>query len=186
MKDEPVDIFNERGDKTGQVLTKSEAHDKGLWHPIVHLWIYNSKGEVLMQKRAPQKKVWPNLWDVAVGGHLAAGEAPEDAAIKEAGEELGIKVERQQLQFIDQSKYEHEMEGNWMNRIFIWSYLTKMDIDISKLTLEKEEVSEAKWIEVEELEKILNNSDEARNFSPDIKHDSQIAITEIRKALKNE
>lgn len=138
-----------------------------------------------MQKRALQKKVWPNLWDVAVGGHLAAGKSPENAAIKEAGEELGIKVGRQQLQFIDQSKYEHEMKGDWINRIFIWSYLTKMDIDISQLSLEKEEVSEAKWVRLDELENALNDPNEFRNFSPDIKHDSRAAINEIHKRLKN-
>jgi isopentenyldiphosphate isomerase len=180
MKEEPVDILDERGNKTGQTLLKSQAHKQGLWHPVIHLWICNSKGEALMQKRAPQKLIWPNLWDVAVGGHVAAGESPEATAVKETSEELGIKVEPQNLQFIGQSKYEHAMDAGWINRIFIWSYLIKLDIGLSELTLEKREVSDARWFELNELEKALSNPTEAKNFSPDIMQEYPIAIKEMR------
>lgn len=183
MKEEPVDILDEQGNKTGKVLLKSEAHALGLWHPIAHLWIYSSRGQVLMQKRSSQKKVWPNLWDVAVGGHAAAGESFKDTAVKEAGEELGIKVDPKDLKLICQTKNEKKMPEGWINRIIIWAYIIKLDLDISGLTLEEEEVSDAKWVELDELEKALNNPNEVKNFSPDIEDDAKAAIVEIRKEL---
>lgn len=185
MKEEPVDVLDEQGNKTGQVLLKSEAHKKGLWHPVAHLWIYNSEGKVLMQKRAPEKLVWPNLWDVAVAGHIAAGDSAESTVIREALEELGIKVGHNQIKFIGNTNFEYEMPGGWMNRIFIWPYITEIDLDIAGLTLEKEEVSEVKWIALDKLEEMFSSPSKAMNFSPDLGKYFKTALTEIRKGIKN-
>lgn len=185
MKDEPVDILDENGNKTGQVLMKKEAHDQGLWHPVAHLWIYNSKGQILLQKRAPNKVVWPNIWDVAVAGHIIAGHKPKGTIIKEAEEELGIKINPKNVDFYDLSKFENEMPGNWVNRVFIYSYVTQMDLDISELTLEKEETSEVRWVDLEKLEAELNNPKTAEHFSPAGRIFFHTAINEIRKRLSS-
>ncbi len=186
MKEEPVDILDEQGNETGQVLLKSEAHAKSLWHPVVHLWIYNSKAESLMQKRSPQKQVWPNLWDVAVAGHMAAGQSPEDALVREAQEELGLKVDLQRVKFIDKIKFEYPMEAGWINKIFIWLYGLQTDLDITQLTLEKEEVAEVKWIPLDELEKMLSDAEDSKNFSPDVRDYFNKVIPKIRLADQGE
>lgn len=152
MKDEPVDILDEKGQPTGQVLMKSEVHAKSLWHPVTHLWIYNSKNQLLFQKRAPQKLVWPGKWDVSIGGHMAAGETPEQAVIKEAGEELSLKLQAGQAEFLKTIRLEEPMDG-WVNRIFIHVFLLLADLDTKTLKLEEEEVSEARWFSVPEIEK---------------------------------
>jgi isopentenyl-diphosphate delta-isomerase len=66
VKDEPVDVLDKQGRKTGQILMKSKVHAQSCWHAVAHLWIYNSNDEFLLQKRAPDKQVWPNVWDVTM------------------------------------------------------------------------------------------------------------------------
>lgn len=62
-----------------------------LLHPVVHLHLVNSKGEIYLQKRSPLKDIQPGKWDTSVGGHMAPGESPVEALIREAKEEAGIE-----------------------------------------------------------------------------------------------
>ena len=71
--------------------TRGECHDgsKRL-HPVVHLHVFNSAGELYLQKRPEWKDIQPGKWDTAVGGHIDYGETPEEALLREVREELGI------------------------------------------------------------------------------------------------
>ena len=81
-------------DEEGRVLgkaTRGKCHDGSkLLHPVVHLHVFNSKGELYLQKRPEWKDIQPGKWDTAVGGHLDYGETPEEALVREVREELGI------------------------------------------------------------------------------------------------
>lgn len=90
-KEEIFPLVNEEGDVIGQA-TRSQCHDgsKKL-HPVIHLHIFNSRGELFLQKRAQTKDIQPGKWDTAVGGHIDWGETVEEALFREAYEELGIK-----------------------------------------------------------------------------------------------
>lgn len=74
-------------DATGKVLgcaTRGECHSGShLLHPVVHLHVFNSKGEVYLQKRPEWKDIQPGKWDTAVGGHVDYGETPEEALMRE-------------------------------------------------------------------------------------------------------
>ena len=81
-------------DESGKVIgsaSRGECHNGNkLLHPVVHLHVFNSKGEVYLQKRPAWKDIQPGKWDTAVGGHIDYGETPEDALAREVWEELGI------------------------------------------------------------------------------------------------
>ena len=81
-------------DTSGCVIgraTRSECHNGSmLLHSVIHLHIFNSNGELYLQKRSATKDIQPNLWDSSVGGHIDIGETPMQAAIREAKEELGL------------------------------------------------------------------------------------------------
>lgn len=83
-----IDIFDESMHYLGK-MDKTQAHQEGHWHKSVHLWIMNGKN-VLLQLRAPQKKSFPNKWDISVAGHVDAGETPLPTVQREFQEELGI------------------------------------------------------------------------------------------------
>ena len=92
-RDNPSELFPVV-DETGRVVgcaTRGECHDgRRLLHPVVHLHLFNSRGELYLQKRPLWKDIQPGRWDTAVGGHVDYGETPDEALRREVREELGV------------------------------------------------------------------------------------------------
>ena len=83
-------LVDEQGNITGSA-TRGECHNGSkLLHPVVHLHVFNSQGDLYLQKRQEWKDIQPGKWDTAVGGHVDLGESVEQALRREAREELGI------------------------------------------------------------------------------------------------
>lgn len=83
-------IVDEQGNIIG-AATRGECHNGSkLLHPVVHLHVFNSQGELYLQKRPDWKDIQPGKWDTSVGGHVDLGENIEQALHREAHEELGI------------------------------------------------------------------------------------------------
>ena len=83
-------LVDEQGNITGSA-TRGECHNGSkLLHPVVHLHVFNSQGDLYLQKRPEWKDIQPGKWDTAVGGHVDLGESVEQALRREAREELGI------------------------------------------------------------------------------------------------
>ena len=82
-------------DLAGRVVgsaTRGECHNGSmLLHPVVHLHVFNSRGELYLQRRPLWKDIQPGRWDTAVGGHVDYGESVEEALRREVREELGIE-----------------------------------------------------------------------------------------------
>jgi isopentenyldiphosphate isomerase len=92
---EYFDVLDCRGLKTGETISRDEAHRTGAWHGAFHaLIIYEREGEgyALFQRRSRAKKIAPGKCDVSVGGHYSAGENALGAGPREIGEELGLEV----------------------------------------------------------------------------------------------
>lgn len=87
---ETFPIVDEEGRILGSI-SRSEAHGGSMiLHPVVHLHLFNSKGELYLQKRPVWKDIQPGRWDTATGGHVGLGESVDQALRREVGEELGI------------------------------------------------------------------------------------------------
>ena len=113
--DERIDVLDEFGKPTGEVVWKSEAHRRGLWHRCFHCWVFGTEasGEpyLLVQRRAAEKDTWPGYLDVTAAGHLAAGEKPLKGGLRELEEELGLRVDPERLIPLGSRRIEQEIPG---------------------------------------------------------------------------
>lgn len=158
--EEMIDILDEtNGDLTGEIISKNEAHKTGKWHGSIHIIIINKDStRTLLQKRCAEKKLYPNMWDIAVGGHISAGETAILTAERELQEELGLNIKDFEIKQIDRVKEQLNNNGIISNE-FVTIYIVKGDIDISDIKLQKEEVSEAKWCSKDELNQLISNKE---------------------------
>lgn len=139
------DIYNADRTVTGRTIERGKDMNKGDYHLTIHVCIFNTVGKMLIQQRQPWKD-WPEMWDVTVGGSALSGETSIQAAQRETLEEIGYK-----LDLSDERPY---FTINF-ERGFDDFYLIERDIDISSLTLQKEEVKAVKWASKEEVMQMI-------------------------------
>ena len=154
---EYFDVLNNNGEFTGEIASREECHHNGLWHRAVYGFVFNSNGDVLLQKRSNLKKMWPDLWDVTAGGHVLAGEFGSQALIREIKEELGIDVYENEIKYLVGSS-STDSSNNIINNHFNECYLINKEIDVTKITLQKEEVSEIRWFNKDEILNRINDN----------------------------
>lgn len=137
---ELFDLYTKDREPTGKIIERGEPIPEGSYHLVVHICVFNSRGEMLIQRRQPFKAGWPGMWDVSVGGSAVAGENSKTAAERETLEELGLKLslDRPVLTI-------HYDEG------FDDFFVAVRDLSVTELTLQPEEVCEAKWASKEEI-----------------------------------
>ena len=149
--EEYVDILDESGNETGEVITKKEAHKTGKWHRAIHIWIISEdKNRILLQKRCADKNLFPNMWDISVGGHVSSGEDTLVAAKRELSEELGLNPDNYKFEYVDVIK-EKFVDGDIVSNEFVTIYKIINNVNISSIKLQKEEVSEVRWFTKSEL-----------------------------------
>lgn len=158
---EYLDILDEKGKKTGEKKLREEVHSKGYWHKGVHIWIINDKGELLVQRRSKNKDVYPNKLYISVAGHPVSGENELESIKREFLEEIGVSLDLDKLEYLFTfSQKVIENDGKFLDNQFYDVYLVKMDLEINKLRLQKDEVSEVKNIYYKDFEKMIENEDE--------------------------
>ena len=154
MPDELIDIYDKNNEPLGISKMKSEAHEKGLWHRAAHIWVYNSKGETLLQLRSKELEYYPDAWVAAASGHIGAGENIELAATRELSEEIGIEIKPNELEFF-KVIIRQTVWNKIINNEYYYVYLYKFDGDITKLKLQEDEVQRVKFFSIDKLNKEL-------------------------------
>ncbi len=147
-KHELVDI---NGNKTGKILTHIEARNlnnvpEGYYISIVGVVIINSKNEILLQKRSRFKRVNPSKWGIC-GGKVDLNETTIDAGVRETLEEIGIRLNKEDLRFLS-------MDTN--EKVHFTVYYVRQDVDIEKCKLQEEELEQVKYFKIEELQDLDN------------------------------
>ncbi len=160
---EIFDIVDENGIPTGETIQRTVAHDKGIRHRTAHTWIVRNTDngcEVLLQQRSYNKDSFPGRYDTSSAGHIRAGDEPLDSALRELGEELGIKAEPAALTYIGKFpiQYEREFFGKPFRDCEVaFVYLYTELVDINALTLQADEVESVKWFAIDEVYKACVN-----------------------------
>ena len=155
---ELIDIVDENNKLTGHAEERTLAHKKCLWHRHVSSWIMNKNGEILLQKRSANKPRNPNKW-AKTGGHVDSGESVKNAILREVKEEVGIDIPKNQVEILEIYK---SKDPN--NKYFAYDFLFIVDYKIEDYVLQKEEVSEVKYVTIEDMELIKRNNDSNYTF----------------------
>ncbi len=162
---EYFDLYDKNGKQLNKIKLRSEVHRDGDWHYAVDIWILNNRRELLLQKRSKQKESFPNLWEVSCSGHISSGEDSKTSALREIKEELGLDIEEKALKFIFKAKDSSiTNKGTFINNEFKDVYLIKKDIELHELKLDLLEVSEVKFISIEDLKQHIEDKD--KTFVP--------------------
>lgn len=151
-KDEIVTIVDRENNVVG-AMPRREMRAGRLPHRATYVLVFNSRGELYVQKRTWTKDVFPGYYDVVTGGVILAGESYEEGAVRELGEELGIHGVP--LTPLFDFYYEDE-------HIRVWGEAFSCRYD-GEVVLEKEEVESGAFLKVEEVLRLV----ESEPFTPD-------------------
>lgn len=143
-----IDIYNRDRILTGKTVVRGSTLAEGEYHLVVHLCIFNSSGEMLIQQRQSFKSVWPNMWDITAGGCAIAGDTSLKAMAREAFEELGYKLSLPNLRPTLTINFETGFDD---------FYIIEDDVALNALTLQQEEVQQVKWATKDEIIEMIDN-----------------------------
>ena len=157
---EVFDVLDENGVRTGKTVGREAAHRDGVYHLAAILFLVNSKGQVLLQKRSHTKQRWPGCWDGAGGGHVGAGELGLFCVIRELEEELGVRVEPGDVRYIGVYR-SNTKDGAVWDAHFNEFYVAHKDVDIKDIKLQASEVEDIKWVDFAKFKKMVKDRDAA-------------------------
>ena len=133
---------------TGEIHERGKPMPAGRYHMVVHVVIFNAKGEMLIQQRQPFKEGWPNLWDITVGGSAVAGDNSRTAAQRETLEEIGLAIDLTDA--LPKLTIPFDVG-------FDDIYTLVMDVDLTALTLQESEVQAVRWASEAEVLQMLED-----------------------------
>ncbi|MEO8034716.1 MAG: NUDIX domain-containing protein [Acidobacteriota bacterium] len=158
--EEWLELLSADGVATGEKKLKRLVHRDGDWHRTAHLWIGTPGGEVLLQRRALVKENYGGYWDVAVAGHVSAGETAATAIVREAFEELGIGLREEELEKLGSVKEECVLnEGKYIDRELHEIFAVRREVNLATLVLQREEVEGVVLIPAGELARRIQSGD---------------------------
>ena len=172
---EYLSIVDENNNPIGIVKEKEQAHKEGYFHRSVHIWIINDNSEILLQKRAPDQK-YPNKWDISSAGHIKAGEGTIEAAIREVYEELGINIDKKDLEFIGINKSDKPH-----NKEFQYIYLYRTNKKENEFIFRDGEVVCVKYFTYEEFKEMVLNKNEDLHYTTFDEYKTLFEIIESRE-----
>lgn len=156
--EELIDVLDESGNKTGEIVTRTQVHEKGLWHRIIVVSIIDKNGHILMQQRSINKDSNPGKWDVSAAGHVSSGQTSIEAAIREVSEELGIEIHEEELKYILTYKNKREIKENYIDGQIYDCYIVNRDkIDINDIKVQESEVEQVKLCNFKEFKELIIN-----------------------------
>lgn len=153
-----VPLVDEKGMIIGKATRNEVHHGPGKLHPVIHLHIINSKGEIYLQKRSMLKDTQPGKWDTSVGGHVDLGETIEQALLRETAEELNITGIRP-IPLV-QYKWETEIESE-----LVFSFRALYN---AIPVFNKQEIDEGRFWTISEIRKNLGTGIFTPNFENEV------------------
>lgn len=159
--DEPLILVNSQDEILGH-QEKFPCHDgEGILHRAFSIFIFNSRGELLLQQRSEQKRLWPMFWANTCCSHPRRGETTQDAATRRLREELGLAAP---LQYVYKFQYQATFEELGSEHELCWVFVGRTD---DKADVNETEVAQLRYISPEALDNEMEVCSE--QFTPWLK-----------------
>lgn len=162
MNTELIDVLDENGILTGEVLPRNEIHKRGLWHRAIVVAIVNEQNKILLQQRSNKKEKNAGMWDISVAGHISSGQDSLSAAAREINEEvsvlLGYRTEIKDFRYMYCFRKEQKFRDDFIERQFYDFFVLRTSgIDDKTLYFQKEEVQAVKFVDLSTIQKMIQN-----------------------------
>jgi len=164
--DDKYDVLDEGGHKTGDLLELRSIHAQELWHEVTNVWVMNTRGELLMQLRAPNMELSPNVWDVTIGTHLRPGEEPVMAGIRALKNELGIEIASEEFKQLFNILCANPMPNGRTHKVLGHVYMVQKDIDLTQLSYDPEKITKFAWVPLNTLMAEVGSTDLQNKYFP--------------------
>lgn len=163
---EQYEVLDEQCHKTGQLLDHDAVHEQQLWHAVVNVWVINKKGELLLQLRAPDVELAPNVWDVSVGTHLRPGEEPISAAQRALRNTFQIEVAPEGLKHLFNIQSANPMPNGRFHKVLGHVFLTQQDFDPSTVQIDDTKIAKLAWVPLESFMAEIGSSETQGKYYP--------------------
>lgn len=147
---EIFDLYDKNRNKLDQTMERGTKEPDNTYRIVVHSCIFNSKGEMLIQKRSMNKKDYPGLYDLSGGGSVISGETSEEGIKRELLEELGLDYSTLDLR----ASLTINFPGGFDD-----FYIIKDDVNLSDITIQEEELDEVLWASIDEIINLINKKE---------------------------
>ncbi|MDE6200853.1 MAG: NUDIX domain-containing protein [Clostridiales bacterium] len=143
---ELFDLYDVNRKPLGTTMRRGGVQPRGTYRLVVHICIFSSDGKMLCQRRVPNKKVYPDMWDLSCGGCVDSGETSVEGAIRETREELGLTLPDDITPSLTV----------YFNYGFDDVYCITMDVDEKNIVLQETEVAEIKWLTAAQIKSLID------------------------------
>lgn len=162
--EELIDVLDENGVKTGEILTRKEIHKRGLWHRAIAVAVINEQNQILVQQTSFKKEKNTGMWDISVAGHISSGQDALSAASREINEEisvnLGFNVDIKEFRYMFSYRKEEILKENYIERQFYdFFILRKNGLRTEDIKVQESEVEQIKFVSVSELNEMIENKE---------------------------
>lgn len=147
---ELFDLYTKDRLPMNETLCRGDTIPAGCYHIVVHVCIFNSSGEMLIQQRQPFKAGWSDMWDISCGGSAVSGEDSQNAAEREVSEELGITISLENIQPVLTIHFDGGFDD---------IYAITKDLPLNEIRLQPEEVQAVKWASEGEILSMIDTGE---------------------------
>ena len=161
---ELLDIVDETGAPTGEVVSRETAHQTGIRHRTSHVWVLrqrNGTPQLLLQKRSAKKDSFPGCFDISSAGHIPAGVGFVPSALRELYEELGVRAQAEELTYIGQRRF--EVHDTFCGKLY-WDrqvsnvYLLLRDMEASEFCPQESELESVQWMDFSDCVQLVTTA----------------------------
>ena len=167
-------VVDKNGNNTNEILEREELHNRNKLHNEVTIYIINDKEEVLLQRRSKTRRFCPNMLGV-IAGHVSYNESPLESAIRETKEEVGLKVNKNNIYPL----YDRYLVKEKFNNHFMYPFYTICNLKEEEFKVQKKELSYVKWYKIEDIINMIENNNKEVVFKKE-----EIDIFEKLKNIK--